>query len=94
VSIQRDRDDPSFPQPKRRLVLHADAADADRIKRGAWGIPATNVEELREWLMGIQINPSDFKQSPVPLRPASDHAHEVTPCSVGKVGLVAYVWRA
>jgi len=44
--------------------------------------------------MGMQINPSDFKQLPVPLRPASDHAHEVTPCSVGKVGLVAYVWRA
>jgi hypothetical protein len=27
-----DPDDPSFPQPKRPLVIHADAVDADWIK--------------------------------------------------------------
>jgi hypothetical protein len=42
--------------------LHIDAYDGDWIKRGSWDIPASNVDELREWLMGQQINPSAFKR--------------------------------
>jgi hypothetical protein len=43
------------------LHLDARAEDADWIKAGAWDIPADNIEELIEYLMGEGISPADFK---------------------------------
>ncbi|HEY8775905.1 MAG TPA: hypothetical protein VIM33_05410 [Gaiellaceae bacterium] len=43
--------------------LNIDAHDGDWIKRGTWDIPASNIDELREWLMSQQFNPSDFKNT-------------------------------
>jgi hypothetical protein len=49
-----------------RIVLHADRGDGgDWIKAGRWDIPASNIHELREWLMAQQMNPSTFKELPV-----------------------------
>jgi hypothetical protein len=55
-----------------RIVVNADLADPDWIKRGTWDIPADTLDELREWLMSQQINPSDFKQTDVYLAHLTD----------------------
>jgi hypothetical protein len=46
----------------RPLVIHADAADSDWIKRGSWDIPADNLPDLREWLSGQQMTVEAFKK--------------------------------
>ena len=47
------------------ITLDADAADPDWIKGGTWDIPASNLDELKEWLMAQQITFDHFKTGEV-----------------------------
>jgi hypothetical protein len=49
---------PSYPGPK----INLDASDGDWIKRAAWDLPASNVEELRAWLADQGMTVEEFKR--------------------------------
>jgi hypothetical protein len=45
--------------------LHLDRLEFDWIKAGSWDLRASNVHELREWLMGERVSVAQFKSWPV-----------------------------